>query len=278
MKKKIFVYGTLMKGMRNHYYLKDSTYLGVDEIEGYTMYNIGSYPGIVKGSDRIKGEVYEVTQETLDMMDALEGEGYLYLRETINTKYGEAYVYVYNKSIDELIVLPYDMQPYNELVYYVSYGSNMLEERFLSYIKGGKCRFNKMNYRGCDNKSLFLSSKSIVISYQMYYSKFSSSWGGAVSFLGKNKGKTYAKAYLITKEQFEQIKRQEGSWYSHEIELESIDGFETKTFTSEVELEHKSFIYVNDNYKEVLRLGLKESFKNLSDKEIEEYLINCGGR
>lgn len=276
MKYKVFVYGTLMKGMRNHYYLKDSTYLGIDEIEGYTMYNIGSYPGIVKGLDKIKGEVYEVTQETLDMMDALEGEGYLYIRETIMTRYGETYVYVYNKSIDNLVVLPNSMQPYNELIYYVSYGSNMLEERFLSYIKGGKCRFNKMNYRGCDNKSLFLSSKSIVIPYQMYYSKFSTSWGGAVSFLSKNKGKTYAKAYLITQEQFEQIKKQEGTWYSHEVELESIDGFETRTFTSEFELEHKSFIEVNNNYKKVLRLGLKESFNNLSNEEIEKYLIDCG--
>ena len=276
MKYKVFVYGTLMKGMRNHYYLKDSTYLGIDEIEGYTMYNIGSYPGIVKGSDKIKGEVYEVTQETLDLMDALEGEGYLYIRETVMTKYGETYVYVYNKSIDNLVVLPNSMQPYNELIYYVSYGSNMLEERFLSYIKGGKCRFNKMNYRGCDNKSLFLSSKSIVIPYQMYYSKFSTSWGGAVSFLSKNKGKTYAKAYLITKEQFEQIKKQEGAWYSREIELESIDGFETRTFTSEFESEHKSFIEVNNNYKKVLRLGLKESFNNLSNEEIEKYLIDCG--
>lgn len=278
MKYKIFVYGTLMKGMRNHYYLKDSTYLGVDELEGYTMYNIGSYPGIVKGFDKIKGEVYEVTQEKLGLIDALEGEGYLYLRETIMTKYGEAYVYVYNKSVDELTVLPYSMQPYNELIYYVSYGSNMLEERFLCYLQGGKCRFNGINYKGCDNKSIYLSSKSIVIPCKMYYSKFSTSWRGSVSFLSEKAGKTYAKAYLITKEQFEQIKKQEGLWYSHELELESIDGFEARTFTSDIELEHKNFNEVNDKYKTVLKMGLKESFNDLSDKEIKKYLESCGGR
>lgn len=81
MKSKIFVYGTLMKNMRNHYYLEDSTYMGETEISGYEMYDLGYYPGIVKGNGIIKGEVYEVTEDVMKKIDILENEGILYLKK-----------------------------------------------------------------------------------------------------------------------------------------------------------------------------------------------------
>ena len=40
--RKVFVYGTLMKGEPNHQFLEDSEFLGVTAIEGYEMYNVGS--------------------------------------------------------------------------------------------------------------------------------------------------------------------------------------------------------------------------------------------
>lgn len=279
MNSKIFVYGTLMKEMSNHdCYLSKSKFLGNAEIEGFIMYDLGSYPGIVGGIGRIKGEIYEVSEETLKRIDLLEGEGDLYTKKLISTSLGEAYVYIYNHSIENRTVIPYEMQPYNNLIYYVSYGSNMLEERFLCYIKGGKCRYNNRNYDGCKNKCFPIKSKSIIIPYNMYYSKSSSSWGNKpVSFLNYEiKGFAYARAYLITKEQFEEVQKQEGeSWYGKQIELDLIDGFKSYTFTNKDNLIHKHYNSLSDGYKQVLKDGLKESFPNLSGDKIDRYLIKC---
>ena len=56
-----FVYGTLMKNQRNHGYLKDAIYIGEGTIDGYQMYDLGTYPGIIKGK---AGNVHELIQFT----------------------------------------------------------------------------------------------------------------------------------------------------------------------------------------------------------------------
>lgn len=100
----VFVYGTLMKNHRNHGYLKESTYIGDGMIEGYQMYDLGRYPGIVEGKGTVLGEVYQVTEETEKRLDYLEEEGDLYVKkpEMVRLHNGQtvsAVVYVYNKSI-----------------------------------------------------------------------------------------------------------------------------------------------------------------------------------
>lgn len=277
MKYKIFVYGTLMSGMNNHHYLENSKYLGNCEIEGYEMYHLRYYPGIIEGKGRIKGEVYEIDEETLHLIDFLEGEGSLYIRKEIETEYGITYIYVYNKCIDNCNKIPYEMQPYNDLVYYVCYGSNMLEERFLYYIKGGLNKYNNNEQTGCINSNNPIESIPILIPYNMYYSKYSSKWNGAVSFLSLEKeGMSYGKAYLITREQYEHVKKYEGNWYSKEVELPRIKGIRTVTFTNEDELKHKGISEVNESYINVLIKGLKSTFNNLSENDIKKYLNDCG--
>ena len=261
----------------NHHYLKKSKFIDKLEIEGYEMYELGNYPAIVPGKGKIIGEVYEIDQNTLINLDTLEDEGNLYSRKSILTKFGEVYIYVYNYEVNNMPIIPYEMQPYNELVYYASYGSNLLEERFLTYIKGGICRFNGREYTGCSNQNSPIKSKPILIPYKMFYSKNSSSWNNkAVSFLDIDRnGKSYGKAYLITKQQFDEIKKQEGSWYSKVVNLSDIGGHKCYTFTSETQLEHKKISEVDVSYIKVLTEGIKESFPKISDKEIETYLESC---
>ena len=100
----VFVYGTLMKNYRNHGYLETSTYIGDGSIEGYEIYDLGRYPGIIEGSGTVFGEVYQVTEETVEKLDYLEEEGDLYIKkpEMVKLDNGEtleAMVYVYNKSV-----------------------------------------------------------------------------------------------------------------------------------------------------------------------------------
>lgn len=69
----LFVYGTLMQGMRNHAYLEKATLIGpaTTKPEFELMYN-GSIPAARPGSEAIVGELYEVSDEVLATLDVLE--------------------------------------------------------------------------------------------------------------------------------------------------------------------------------------------------------------
>ena len=141
----IFVYGTLMKGQRNYaHYLAPAEPCATAVLNGYRMFDIGSFPGIVRGRGDVKGEVYRVNAQQLAAIDRLEGEGDLYIKTPVNVMVTDdsclrANVYVYNRKVKGLPEIPFDRQPYgkSDKVWYVAYGSNLLEERLEYYIKGG---------------------------------------------------------------------------------------------------------------------------------------------
>lgn len=137
-KRNVFVYGTLMKGEANHGYLKNSKCCGSATVEGYGMYDCGWYPAIVDGDGLIVGELYEVSVDDMPSIDMLEGEGSLYAKRCEMVNIGgrtvPAFVYVY---LDDLTGLERIPSWKREYVWYVSYGSNMLRERFMCYLKGG---------------------------------------------------------------------------------------------------------------------------------------------
>ena len=100
----VFVYGTLMQGQRANHLLSGSDYAGIFRLDGFSIYHLGSYPGIVPGGeDFVLGELYFVSEEMITQMDRYEREGELYLRKTVLLKAGqllqEAQVYVYNRDV-----------------------------------------------------------------------------------------------------------------------------------------------------------------------------------
>ena len=132
-----------------------------------------------------------------------------------------------------------------KLVWYACYGSNIMYERFLCYIQGGTFYANNRHYDGCKtDKTLPLSSKPVIIPYEMYFGNESSSWMNddgkrtGVAFLDTLKnGITLGRMYLITERQFEEVWEQEGNsdnWYNKEILLGKYDGYPVKTFTNSV--------------------------------------------
>lgn len=74
-----------MKGLGNHHFLENATFVGKARIEGFIMFDLGSYPGIVNGKDKeiVLGELYEINESILNNLDRLEGEGSLYKRITV---------------------------------------------------------------------------------------------------------------------------------------------------------------------------------------------------
>lgn len=83
----VFVYGTLKKGFRNHGFMaKMGRFLGKAVLNGYEMYRVSDYPGIVPGrKGKINGEVYSVKTEFLKDLDEFEGVAE-YLRTKANVR------------------------------------------------------------------------------------------------------------------------------------------------------------------------------------------------
>ncbi|MGV8980505.1 gamma-glutamylcyclotransferase family protein [Clostridium sp.] len=287
---RLFVYGTLMKGNSLHdKFLSGARFAGYFIADGIQLYDFGNYPLIVQNEiDKVKGEMYIVDSNILDKLDISEAEANLFTRKSIsvindNDEVQEAYVYVYNTSASKNIKVDSDNKhdkavSRNDFVWYASYGSNLIYERLIIYIKGGKCKFNGVNYEGCRNTSLPKDTRPVTIPYKMYYGNDSSPWGsGGISFLDINsRGKTLGRMYLITEAQFEDISRQEGcteTLYNETISLGDYNGIEIVTITNK---NTRPYHDPSDKYLEVLRMGIKETYPDMSDFEIMKYLVECG--
>ncbi|MCC7540617.1 MAG: gamma-glutamylcyclotransferase [Deltaproteobacteria bacterium] len=82
---RVFVYGTLLQGERNHRVLAGSPLLGHARTRpAYVLVDLGRYPAMAEGgTDTVVGEVYEVDAEVLGALDALEGHPGFYRRVPI---------------------------------------------------------------------------------------------------------------------------------------------------------------------------------------------------
>ena len=79
----IFVYGSLKSGHGNNVLLQDSNFVckAITVDSDYEMISLGAFPALVDGDQYIHGEVYSVTDDILDRVDSLEGNGSFYQRK-----------------------------------------------------------------------------------------------------------------------------------------------------------------------------------------------------
>jgi hypothetical protein len=158
-----------------------------------------------------------------------------------------------------------------EYVIYAAYGSNLLTERLLAYIKGES--FRSITYhRGCPDKTEPVSLGWRFVPYRVYFGKHSGRWDGGVAFLSPEmepdrEYHAVVRLWKMTREQYECVKSQEGSWYEKEINLGTLDGLEILTFTSEEKLNYNP---PSKLYLDVLKEGLKET-TGWTDEEIDKY-------
>ena len=276
--RKVFVYGTLMNGESNHHFLEESICLGIAAIEGYEMYNVGWYPAIVPGKNTIPGELYEVHENDMTSIDMLEGEGSLYIRKCKETTDKSlAYIYEYAQDTEGLDKI----SSWKDYVWYVTYGSNMLEERFHCYIIGGSFE-GRRDIKPCADTTLPHAVQRLDIPYDMYFAKESQTWDNlGVSFLDTTKkGHAYGVAYLITKEQFNHVASQEnrgrspgnGNWYEDFIPLGEMYGYESYTLTNNQLQEYNEPC---EHYYDTLKRGMKENWPEMSEEDIDHYIQSC---
>lgn len=90
----VAVYGTLRPGGHNNTLLDDASHVGPDWVGPYTMLDMGGLPCVsTKETQYIMVDVYDVSEECLFRLDALEGHPWFYERRLIHTAYGDAWLY-----------------------------------------------------------------------------------------------------------------------------------------------------------------------------------------
>ena len=156
-------------------------------------------------------------------------------------------------------------------VIYAAYGSNLLRERLLAYIKGEDFR-GITSHTGCPDKTEPVSLGWKKVPYRVYFGRHSKIWGGGVAFLSPEmepnpEYHAVVRLWKMTREQYNCLKSQEGSGYEGEIKLGTLDGLDILTFTSS-----KKFNYNPPSklYLDVLKEGLKET-TGWTDEEIDKY-------
>lgn len=84
---RVFVYGTLLRGERNHGILGTATFVCEGRtLRGFSLRDLGTYPALVRddaGEGCVHGEVYLIDELTLAALDALEGHPDHYRRTFI---------------------------------------------------------------------------------------------------------------------------------------------------------------------------------------------------
>lgn len=69
----VFVYGTLRRGGSNHFRMSGTDFVGEGKVSG-KMYKITWYPALLCGGETfVKGELYRVSDATLQALDSFEG-------------------------------------------------------------------------------------------------------------------------------------------------------------------------------------------------------------
>ena len=148
---KVFVYGTLLKGMVRANVLSASGLIDHGFIEA-SLHDLGDYPSISSSNDsQVFGEIYEINAETLSILDNIEGfcpedvQQSLYIRRQVMVKgitmncNHDAWTYFFNGELSNKNIITcgdyrrYVQELSRESFWYIAYGSNMdiarLEQR-----------------------------------------------------------------------------------------------------------------------------------------------------
>ena len=107
----LFVYGTLMRGGRNHHALIGQRFLGLARTRPlYALFDLGPYPGLVRDSTgrAVDGELYEVEVRLLSVLDAIEESPSLFRLAPVEIEgcTEPAYTYFYQRKTDGAMLCP----------------------------------------------------------------------------------------------------------------------------------------------------------------------------
>jgi hypothetical protein len=193
----------------------------------------------------------------------------------------------------------------SDLIWYISYGSNLDRERFLIYILGGTPNGSKAIQPGCPDRTLPIKDQIFEIPNSLYFAGHSFAYDGGVAFITQdtNQEPTKARGYLITYNQFRHVLAQENNLtesialpelttiresghvisegsdtayyqYTRVIYCGEQEGYPMLSLTSAQQ--HEAIVKPSPLYIRTISAGLKEAHK-LNPTNIADYLIGIPG-
>lgn len=187
-----------------------------------------------------------------------------------------------------------------ELVWYVSYGSNMAASRLRYYLTGGTPPGARRPHPGARDPRRPRAARGISIPGEVYFARRSSLWGGGIAFFDPDApGVTAARAHLMSLGQFSDIAAQEmrrvpgrdldltralangrdelgPGWYDTLLHLGDLDGMPLLTFTAPGPADAAVPNAPAGPYLQVLARGLREAH-GWEPAEVSTYLSQLRG-
>ena len=138
-------------------------------------------------------------------------------------------------------------------VWYAAYGSNLAEDRFLCYVRGGRPSGSKVKLQGCRDKTLPVESRGARLPLRPFIAGRSKSWDGhGVAFVGtrwRRDESTHVRIWLVRKSQLEDIVAQENGLQSGAISIDSM----------ELSRDHHWDLRIKGKYPRIIRVGTVDS-------------------
>lgn len=192
-----------------------------------------------------------------------------------------------------------------ELVWYVSYGSNMYADRLMCYLAGGTPPGTQHTYPGCRDRRPPHRALGHLLAGGVYFATTSVVWGGGRAFYDAELtgpefiGVVAVRAYLITPGQFADIVAQEmyrtpgtdidlravlttgrvelgPGRYETLLHVGDIDGHPALTFTAPWQAHDVPWMAPSAPYLRMLAGGLREAH-NWSTHQAASYLARLPG-
>ncbi len=163
------------------------------------------------------------------------------------------------------------------VVWYVAYGSNMSAARFACYLEGGRPPGGSMAHGGARDCAAPRASMSLTLPGSIYFAGESQVWGGGRAFYDPTVvGDVPARAYLITHDQFDDVRKQEPPVYDRLIEVGARDDIRMLTFTSKLPRSEAALAAPSTAYLNAIATGIRAA-EGWDEYRIRQYLGERSG-
>lgn len=167
--------------------------------------------------------------------------------------------------------------PRSGLVWYVSYGSNMSAARLACYLEGGCPPGGRRTYVGAKDSSAPQAIMPLTLPGTVFFAGESLTWGGGRAFYDPEvPGHTPARAYLLTEEQFEDVRAQEPPVYDRLLEIGVHAGVRMLTFTSRLGRSAVAPVPPSAAYMAMIGEGIREAH-GWTNRQVAQYVERLTG-
>lgn len=179
-------------------------------------------------------------------------------------------------------------------VWYACYGSNLDEQRFACYLRGGRPAGSRRVHEPCPDGTEWAATRPVVLRHRLRFGRESDSWGGAVAFVERTADPsvtTFGRGWLLSLAQWQHVVAQENGlpaadidaarllrggtvcsgWYDEVVPCGDLDGLPVVTLTGDAGVPGLP----SPAYLDTIRRGLAQCWPDLGGGEVTAYLAEA---